>query len=143
MSVLAFKPEAWSRVILAAEKKALVFGGPGIVNDDYEGEISGPGTTVHITQFGDPVISAYTPNETIKYQELDDADKRQAPGDIQSYLEDRAAYKLADTADSFIAGLYTGVASANTLLGNDGSNPSTNVNNSIAPAVYGGSSSAP
>ena len=34
---------------------------------------------------------------------------------MQSYLEDRAAYKLADTADQFIAGLYTGVAYANVL----------------------------
>jgi hypothetical protein len=160
MSVLAFKPEVWSKVILAAEKKALVFGGPGIVNDDYEGEISGPGTTVHITQFGDPVISAYTPNETIQYQELDDAgqellidqryyfgftiddvDKRQAAGDMQSYLEDRAAYKLADTADQFIAGLYTGCAYAN-ILSNSGS-PSTNLSNEITPAVYGGSSTNP
>jgi hypothetical protein len=147
-------------VILAAEKKALVFGGPGICNDDYEGEISGPGTTVHITQFADPVISAYSPNETINYQELDDAgqellidqrfyfgfsvddvDKRQAAGDMQAYLEDRAAYKLADTADQFIAGLYTGCAYAN-ILQNSGSSSIT-AGNEIAPAVYGGSSSAP
>jgi len=160
MSVLAFKPEIWSRVILAAEKKALVFGGPGIVNDDYEGEISGPGTTVHITQFGDPVISAYSPNETITYQELDDAgqellidqrfyfgftiddvDKRQAAGDMQAYLEDRAAYKLADTADQFIAGLYTGCAQANILM--NGSNSSLTVGDELAPAVYGGSTSHP
>ena len=32
---------------------------------------------------------------------------------MQSYLEDRAAYKLADTADQFIAGLYTACAYAN------------------------------
>lgn len=160
--MLAFKPEIWSRVILAAEKKALVFGGPGICNDDYEGEISGPGTTVHITQFGDPEVSDYAPNETIAYQELDDAgqellidqrkyfaftiddvDKRQAAGDMQAYLEDRAAYKLADTADQFVAGLYTGVAFANVLTGGDGTNSSLTVNNGIAPAVYGGASSAP
>ena len=153
MSVLNFKPEAWSRVILAAEKKALVFGGPGVVNDDYEGEISGPGTTVHITQFGDPVISAYTPNETVIYQDLDDAgqallidqryyfgfsiddvDKRQAAGDMQSYLEDRAAYKLADTADQFIAGLYTGVAQANILL--NSSTSSLTSGSEIAPLLY-------
>ena len=154
MSVLNFKPEAWSRVILAAEKKALVFGGPGVVNDDYEGEISGPGTTVHITQFGDPVISAYAPNETITYQDLDDAgqallidqryyfgftiddvDKRQAAGDMQSYLEDRAAYKLADTADQFIAGLYTGVAQAN-ILTNSGGNSTLTASDEIAPALF-------
>lgn len=160
ISVTQFKPEMWSRVILAAEKKALVFGGPGIVNDDYEGEISGPGTTVHITQFGDPVISDYAPNQTIVYQELDDAgtellidqrkyfgftiddvDKRQAAGDMQAYLEDRAAYKLADTADQFVAGLYTGVGSANILL-NSGTSSLT-PGSEIAPAVYGGASSAP
>jgi len=147
-------------VILAAEKKALVFGGPGVVNDDYEGEISGPGTTVHITQFGDPVISDYAPNQSIVYQELDDAgtellidqrkyfgftiddvDKRQAAGDMQAYLEDRAAYKLADTADQFIAGLYTGVANAN-ILTNSGTSSLT-PGSEITPAVYGGASSAP
>jgi hypothetical protein len=158
--VLAFKPELWSRVILAAEKKALVFGGPGIVNDDYEGEISGPGTTVHITQFGDPEVSDYAPNESITYQELDDAgqellidqrkyfaftiddvDKRQAAGDMQSYLEDRAAYKLADTADQFIAGLYVNCAQSNILL--NGSNSSLTVGDELTPAVYGGSTSHP
>jgi hypothetical protein len=160
LTVLAFKPEAWSKVILAAEKKALVFGGPGIVNDDYEGEVSGPGTTVHITQFGDPEVSDYAPNESIAYQELDDAgqellidqrkyfaftiddvDKRQAAGDMQSYLEDRAAYKLADTADQFIAGLYVNCASANILL-NSGTSSLT-VDNELAPLTYGGSSTNP
>lgn len=132
MSVLAFKPEIWSKVILAALQKNLVFGGPGIVNNDYEGEISGPGNVVHITQFGDPVISNYTPNSTLTYQTLndagldlnidqaksfsfsvDDVDRRQAAGDMQSYLEERASYKLADVADQYIAGLYTGVSSSN------------------------------
>jgi hypothetical protein len=156
ISVLAFRPELWSRIILAAEKKALVFGGPGICNDDYEGEISGPGTTVHITQFGDPEISDYAPNESISYQELDDAgqellidqrkyfgfaiddvDKRQAAGDMQAYLEDRAAYKLADTADQFVAGLYTGVANANILLSSGTSTLATDGSgHAIAPAAY-------
>ena len=104
MSVLAFKPEIWSKVILAALQKNLVYGGPGVVNNDYEGEISGPGNVVHITQFGDPTITAYTPNSTISYQTLndagldlnidqsysfafsvDDVDRLQAAGDMQSY----------------------------------------------------------
>jgi hypothetical protein len=160
MSVLNFKPEVWSKVILAAEKKDLVFGGPGIVNDDYEGEISGPGTTVHITQFGDPEVSNYAPSESIAYQELDDAgqellidqrkyfaftiddvDKRQAAGDMQSYLEDRAAYKLADVADQFIAGLYVNCAYAN-ILQNDGTSTLT-AGSEIAPNTYGGSNTNP
>jgi hypothetical protein len=152
MSVLAFKPEIWSKVILAALQKNLVFGGPGIVNSDYEGEISGPGNVVHITQFGDPVITPYTPNSTLTYQALndagldlaidqsfsfsfsvDDVDRRQAAGDMQSYLEERASYKLADNADQFIASLYTGVATGN-QVGSTGS--------PIAPALYAASTPA-
>jgi hypothetical protein len=87
---------------------------------------------VHITQFGDPTISTYTPGGTITYQSLsdagldlnidqsksfsfavDDVDRRQAAGDMQSYLEERASYKLADVADQYIASLYTGVATNN------------------------------
>ena len=154
MSVLAFKPEIWSKVILAALQKNLVFGGPGIVNNDYEGEISGPGNVVHITQFGDPVITSYTPNSTLTYQALndagldlnidqaysfsfsvDDVDRRQAAGDMQSYLEERASYKLADNADQYIAGLYTGVASGNTV-GTSGSPKTPAVYSSTTPADF-------
>lgn len=134
MSVLAFKPEIWSKVILAALQKNLVFGGPAVVNSDYEGEIAGPGNVVHITQFSDPTITPYTPNATLTYQALndagmdlnidqansfsfsvDDVDRRQAAGDMQSYLEERASYQLANTADQYIAGLYTGVAASNVV----------------------------
>lgn len=152
MSVLAFKPEIWSKVILAALQKNLVFGGAGIVNNDYEGEISGPGNVVHITQFGDPVITPYTPNSTLTYQALndagldlnidqafsfsfsvDDVDRRQAAGDMQSYLEERASYKLADTADQYIAGLYTGVSQSNQV----GTSASP-----VTPALYSSSTPA-
>jgi P22 coat protein - gene protein 5 len=146
----------WSKVILAALQKNLVFGGPGVVNNDYEGEISGPGNVVHITQFGDPSITAYTPNSTITYQTLndagldlnidqaysfsfsvDDVDRRQAAGDMQSYLEERASYKLADNADQYIAGLYTGVASNNIV-----SNSLTS-GSYLAPLTYSSATSHP
>ena len=154
MAVLNFKPTIWSKVILAALKKNLVFGGDMVVNSDYEGEISGPGSSVRITQFGDPVISSYSPGGTISYQQLqdagmellidqsksfsfvvDDVDRRQAAGDMQSYLEDRAAYKMADTADQFLASLYTGVAQKNVVL-NSSSASSIIPGNEITPAVY-------
>jgi len=153
MSFTNFIPQIWSKVILAALQKKLVYGSPMVVNNDYEGEISGPGNTVHITQFGDPTISDYTPGGTITYQQLsdagltllidqaktfsfviDDIDRRQAAGDMQAYLEGRAAYKLADTADQYIAGKYTGAASGN-VLGSTGA--------PLTPAVYGGSTSHP
>lgn len=154
MSVLAFKPEIWSKVILAALQKNLVFGGPGIANADYEGEISGPGNVVHITQFGDPTITTYTPGATLTYQALsdagldlnidqaksfsfsvDDVDRRQAAGDMQSYLEERASYKLADVADQYIAGLYTGVSSTN-IVASSGTSSLTGTANAIFPQVY-------
>jgi hypothetical protein len=134
MAFVNFIPQIWSKVILAALQKKLVYGSPMVVNSDYEGEISGPGNTVHITQFGDPTVSDYTPGGTITYQQLtdagltllidqaktfsfsiDDVDRRQAAGDMQAYLEGRAAYKLADAADQYIAGKYTGAAAGNVL----------------------------
>ena len=134
MSVTNFKPEVWSKVILAALQRALVYGSPLVVNSDYDGEIAGPGDAVHITQFGDPTISTYQPGTDIVYQNLvdagltlyinqsksfsfaiDDVDRRQAAGDMQAYLEGRAAYQMANVADQFIASLYTGCAASNVL----------------------------
>jgi hypothetical protein len=140
MSMHNFRPEIWSRVILASLQKKLVYGSPMVVNNDYDGEIAGPGDAVHITQFGDPTISTYTPGSgSITYQNIidaglvmyinqaksfsfaiDDVDRRQAAGDMQRYLEGRAAYQMANTADQFIAAQYTGVAAAN-VLGSTGS----------------------
>lgn len=134
MSVLHFKPELWSKILLGALQKKLVFAGPMVVNRDYEGEISGPGDTVHITSLSDPTISNYTPNSTLNYQvltdagqtlqidqakswsvQIDDVDRRQAMGDMQTWTEGRAAYRIADIADQFIASQYTGLAAANAL----------------------------
>ena len=153
MSVLNFKPQIWSKIILAALQKKLVYGSPMVVNSDYDGEISGPGNSVHITQFGDPTISSYTPGGTITYQALidagmqlqinqantfsfaiDDVDRRQAAGDMQAYLEGRAAYQMAGTADTYLAGLYTAIGSANTL-GSTGA--------PLTPLPYGNSSTDP
>ena len=73
MSFVNFIPQIWSKVILAALQKKLVYGSPLVVNNDYEGEISGPGNTVHITQFSDPTVSDYKPGGTITYEQLSDA----------------------------------------------------------------------
>jgi hypothetical protein len=134
MSVLHFKPELWSKILLGALQKNLVYAGPMVVNRDYEGEISGPGDSVHITSLADPTISSYAPNSTLTYQvlvdagqtlqidqakawavQVDDVDRRQAMGDMQTWMEGRAAYRIADTADQFLAALYTGAAAANIL----------------------------
>jgi hypothetical protein len=162
MAINNFKPAVWSSMILGALEKNLVFGGPMVVNDDYEGEIAGPGNVVKITQFGDPTIQNYTPNASINYANLndagldlvidqakyfafkiDDVDRRQAAGDMQEYLETRASYKLADTTDQYLASMYTGVSAANVLPGTTATSSSLTSGNYLTPQPYGGTGSHP
>lgn len=133
MSVATFIAEVWAAALLASLKKALVYG--MLVNRDYEGEITEFGDTVTINSISRPTISTYTPNSTTitpetltaaqrkliidqaKYFafEVDDVDRRQVRGDVLDAAMAESAYGLADVADSFLAGLYTGVQAANNL----------------------------
>ncbi|MEU6858833.1 P22 coat protein - protein 5 domain protein [Glycomyces sp. NPDC046736] len=135
MSIDRFIPEIWSAVLLDALETRLVYAQPGVVNRDYEGEISEYGDTVRITSIGDPTVSDYEPNETsivpeeltdaqrtmvidqLKYFafKVDDVDARQARGDVMSKAMRRAAYRVAQLADLYVANLYTGVVAANDL----------------------------
>ncbi|MDT0568871.1 P22 phage major capsid protein family protein [Streptomyces sp. DSM 3412] len=135
MSINNFKPQIWSARLLVAWRRSLVYGGPMVVNRDYEGEIAESGDVVKITSISDPTISDYVPNSTVitpeeltdaqrnlvidqsKYWafKVDDVDKRQAKGNVMPEAMSRAAYRLRDVADRYIAGLYTGVAAANNL----------------------------
>ncbi|TYB69733.1 P22 coat protein - protein 5 domain protein [Nonomuraea sp. PA05] len=133
MSIRRFVPEIWSARLLVALRKRLVYAGPGVVNRDYEGEIAEAGDTVRITSISDPTVGTYVPNVTsITPEELtdaqrtlvidqckyfafkvDDVDARQAKGDVIPEAMSRAAYKLADVADQYVASLYTGIPAAN------------------------------
>jgi hypothetical protein len=135
MAILRFRPEIWSAALLVALQKRLVYAGPGVVNRDYEGEIAQAGDTVRITSVSDPTIGTYTANSTVVTPEeltdaqrtlvvdqakyfaffVDDVDKRQAKGDVIPTAMMRAAYKLADQADQYVASLYTGIQSANAV----------------------------
>jgi N4-gp56 family major capsid protein len=135
MAITRFRPEIWSANLLVALRKALVYGGPMVVNKDYEGEISEYGDTVRITSISRPTINNYVPNSTvIAFPELtdaqrtltvdqakyfafsvDDVDARQARGNVMPQAADEAAYALADVVDQYIASFYTGVQSANAL----------------------------
>jgi hypothetical protein len=135
MAITRFRPEIWSAELLVALRKRLVYAQPGVVNRDYEGEISQAGDTVRITSISDPTVATYTPNVTVitpeeltdaqrtlvidqaKYFafQVDDVDARQAKGNVMPTAMQRAAYKLADQADQFVVALYTGAQSANAL----------------------------
>jgi hypothetical protein len=162
MASLNFVPEIWAKVILAALKKELVYGGPGVSNGDYEGEISGPGASVSITSFSDPSVSSYTQGSSISWtrpsdsgqvlnisqQEyaqftVEDIDRRQAAGDFQDYLEDRMSYVLAQSADVYIAtAMAAGVSGSNVLLGADAATASNIAGNGLVIAGATTSTSA-
>lgn len=133
MAITRFRPEIWAAELLVALRKALVYGGPMVVNRDYEGDIEEAGDTVRITSISDPTIGTYTANSTtVTAEELtdaqrtlvvdqakyfafyvDDVDKRQAKGDVLTEAMRRAAYKIRDQIDQYVVSLYTGAQSAN------------------------------
>ena len=124
MSITRFRPEVWSAQLLVALRKALVFAQANVVNRDYEGEITAAGDTVRITSISDPTIGTYVPNSTVITPEeltdaqrtlvidqakyfafkVDDIDARQARGNVMPEAMNRAAYKLRDVVDQYIAG---------------------------------------
>jgi len=127
VAVDTFIPEVWAATLLVALEEHHVFAQDGIVNTDYEGEISAFGDTVNIGTLADPTISNYVKNVTAinpqtlattnqqllvdqsKYFafEVDDVDARQVRNDGQ--LLDKAAMRAAiglrDVADTFVGTL--------------------------------------
>lgn len=139
MSITNFVPTVWAADILRALDTLLVYANPAIINTDYEGEIANAGDTVRITTLGDVTVNTYTKDTDIAAPEtltdaaltltidqqkyfnfqVDDIDKRQALPGLREEAARRAAYGLRKVMDSFIAGKYTEIASAN-FLGSDG-----------------------
>jgi len=129
MAVDTFIPEVWAASLLTTLEEHHVFAQDGIVNRDYEGEISQFGDTVHIGSLTDPTISTYTKNVTnidpqtlattdqtllidqSKYFafEVDDVDAAQVrnESDLMTKALNRAAVGLRETADTFLATLAT------------------------------------
>ncbi len=137
MAITNFIPEIWAAQILSSLKKSLVFAGPSVANRNYQGEITGSGDTVKITSISRPTVGTYTKNSTTitpealtdaqrsllinqsKYYafQIDDIDMAQSVngGALMAEAATEAAYALADTADQYVAGLYTGVDAGNAI----------------------------
>lgn len=135
MAITRFRPEIWAAALLVALSKRLVYAQDGVTNRDYEGDIEQAGDTVRITSISDPTIGTYVPNVTSVVPEeltdaqrtlvvdqakyfafkVDDVDRRQAKGNVMPTAMSRAAYKLADQADLYVASLYTGIQAANAV----------------------------
>jgi|SRR5690606_5958861 len=140
MAISAFKPEVWNANLLVTLEKSHVYAAPGVVNRDYEGDIANFGDTVHIVGLAEPTIGTYTPHTDITIEDVDDTDstlvidqskyfafevddveKRQAfnGGKVLTEQARKAAYKLRDVADSYVAGLMAAGVSAGNLIAED------------------------
>jgi N4-gp56 family major capsid protein len=126
-------PSVWSARILGKLEKALVYAQPGVVRRDFEGEIRADGDRIHFHSFADLTIGTYTKDSTtLTYENLtdsrvtllidqskyfafriDDINAAQMRPKIIDAAADRASYQLAQVADAYVAGLYTGASSSN------------------------------
>ena len=129
----SFIPELWSARLLTALRTAHVYG--GLVNRDYEGEITAYGDTVQINTVGDPTIGDYTKHTDITIEdvdttaqtltidqakyfafEVDDIEAAQNRADVMPEAAMNAGYGLRDVADLFLGALMsTSVAAGNQI----------------------------
>lgn len=124
MALTNFIPAVYAAATMAALDNALAYGSEGVINRDYEGDVSEFGGSVVINTISDPTIEAYTSYtdmvggnaastpQTMNINQknawsldIDDVDRAQARDteDFVSKLTARAAHLLADKADEYIA----------------------------------------
>jgi hypothetical protein len=139
MSLDNFIPEIWSARLLSNLNKVLIYGQPGVVNRDYEGEITAAGDTVRINNIGRVTVRDYVKNTDMvapdalddaqtlllidqqKYFnfQVDDVDQVQQKPKVMNEAMSEAAYALALQVDTYLASLYTDSDTLN-HLGTDG-----------------------
>jgi len=133
MALSNFIPAVWSARALVNLNKTLVYG--NIVNRDFEGDIREKGDTVKINSIGAVTVGSYTKDvnigdpqtltdaqttllinqaDYVNFQ-IDDVDRAQQTPKVMDIAMRESAYGIANAADSYIAGLYTGVAVGNTI----------------------------
>jgi hypothetical protein len=132
VAITKFQPEVWSATLLSVLLKSLVYGSAGVVNRNYEGDISAYGDTVHIVSIADPTIVTYTKDTDLTPEvltdaeqlltiteskafafEVDDIDLRQSRngGALMAEAAFRAGFGLRDVADKFLAAKMSGGSS--------------------------------
>lgn len=134
---LTFIPTVWAARLLTALDKSLVYGQPGVVNRDYEGDIREAGNSVKVASIGDVTVNDYTKDTDILDPEIltdseqtmlidqqkyfnffiDSVDRAQQNVNTLDEAMRRSAYKLGDAADSFIAGVMDAGVDAGNVIG--------------------------
>jgi hypothetical protein len=133
MAISNFIPSIWSGAILRELELDQTWTQAGVVNRDYEGEISDKGDRVKINSLGDVTISTYTgtladPEELTDSQKelvidqaksfnfkIEDMDRVQSSVELMGEASRKAARGLNEVAGAYIAGLTLGADSANVL----------------------------
>jgi hypothetical protein len=130
MAITNAIPEVWAARIKANLLNAHVYGAPGIVNREYEGDIADYGDTVHIIGVSPVTIKAYTKNSTIASPDaltdnetaltidqafyfnfaIDDIDVVQTRPKLMDEASRTAAWGLRDESDTYISAQMAGDA---------------------------------
>jgi len=129
-----FIPAVWAGSILKNLNDAHVWA--NAVNRDYEGNISGSGSSVKISGIGHVTVRSYTRNSDISGPDeledasqvllidqgdyfnfaIDDVDNRQANVKLMGAATAEAAWSMADVSDRFLkTTIYAGIPSTQTL----------------------------
>lgn len=151
--------ESWKPEVIAADvqhqlEKSLVYGQPGVINRNYEGDVQFA-KSVRIVGVGSVTVKDYTQNSdmddpdtvldtslemTIDYDKyfnfkISNKDQAQTRIDIMAENNKEAAYAIRDAIDSVIASLYTDAAAAN-LIGTDAAPKTPNLSQGDASNIY-------
>jgi len=140
MAINSFIPTIWSARLLENLKNNLVFGQPGVVNRDYEGEINGVGSSVRIQSIGRVAVGDYGKNANIgdpdelgdastaltiekaRYFnfQVDDVDAIQQKPKVMDAAMAEAAYALMNDLDQYLATKMASDGTAGSGLGTTG-----------------------
>lgn len=151
--------ESWKPEVIAADvqhqlEKSLVYGQPGVINRNYEGDVQFA-KSVRIVGVGSVTVKDYTQNSdmddpdtvldtslemTIDYDKyfnfkVSNKDQAQTRIDIMAENNKEAAYAIRDAIDSVIGSLYTD-ASASNLIGTDAAPKTPNLTQGDASNIY-------
>lgn len=128
MATTSFAPQIWSAKILDALDKSLVYN--KLFNNDYEGEITEAGSTVHIGSIGKVSVKAYTKGAAIAAPDavniedqtltldkaeyfnvaVDDVDAAQSKINLIDGATTQAGNAFADSTDQYLAGVLAAKA---------------------------------
>ena len=132
---LDFIPTVWAARLLAALDNALVYGQPGVVNRDYEGDVRSSGNTVKIASIGNVNVKNYTKDSDIDDVEaltdtdqtllidqskyfnffVDQVDRAQQNVNVLDSAMQAAAHSLREYADKFIASTMDSAVTTNKI----------------------------